>query len=219
MESMGKVGHEGVPESKREIPPVTRFIIDVSRTVGAKNVESGEVSEIYDIGMSRNDADASASYYSLSDLSRTGQLDILIRSGDGTKRIDLPEDMIGRIATFIREDHAREGSFDCTSFIHFVNGIRYEFGRFIPEKWDMSPFDERAAVPGDSVMTAKDPEHSVVAHFALYLGEGLYLSKFGVIGKLAVTTLENMRKAFPGEYMFHIRPNEENAMRNADEAS
>jgi hypothetical protein len=164
------------------------------------------VSTIYDIGMSRRGTDTPASYYGLSDLSRTGKLEILIRFEGVTEKVDLPKEMLGRIATFIWEDYGKEGKFDCASFVHFANGITYEFGRFIPEKWDFFDFDEPTLVSGDSVMTTKDSEHTDIAHFALYLSGGLYLSGFGEGGKLAATTMDEMKKAFPGEHVFRMRP-------------
>ncbi len=216
MESTRGIEQRRAQEPGHEHIPVTKFIIDLTNPVEAENTESGAVSTIYDIGMSRKGGDASASYYGLSDLSRTEKLEIFIRSEDGTERVALPEDMLERVAAFIREDHAREEEADCSSFVHFVNGIRYEFGRFIPEKWEISDFDEQALVPGDSVMTAADPEHTDIAHFALYLGRGLYLSRFGENGKLTVAMMDEMKKAFSGEYVFHLRPKDAETVRSIE---
>lgn len=216
MESTRGIEQRRAQEPGHEHIPVTRFIIDLTNPVEAENTESGAESTIYNIGMSRKGGDASASYYGLSDLSRTEKLEIFIRSEDGTEQVALPEDMLERVAAFIREDHAREEEADCSSFVHFVNDIRYEFGQFIPEKWEISDFDEQASVPGDAVMISRDPEHADVTHFALYLGEGLYLSKFGIGGKLIATTMEAMNGMYEGNHAFLIRPRNPDVQENAE---
>ncbi len=200
-----KPGQES--EIKRNSRPATRFIIEKGKKHDAENLDSGRMFKIYQIRVGRHNPNGSADYYKLSDLSNTDQIEISMRDQSGTRDINLPEEILGKIAAFIREDHRREGKFDCSSFVHFANGIPYEFGSLVISKWDVSDFDESQLLPGDSVMISKDPEHTDVTHLALYLGEGLYLSKFGNGGKLIVTTMRNMKKAFEGKYVFRIQPN------------
>ncbi|NTW46264.1 MAG: C40 family peptidase [Candidatus Moranbacteria bacterium] len=193
-------------EAERNHRPATRFIIEKGKKHDAENQDSGSLFKVHQIRVGRNNPDGSASYYKLSDLSNTDRIEISMRDRNGTRDIDLPEEMLGKIAAFIREDHRREGKFDCSSFVHLANGIPHEFGSMVISKWDVSDFDEGTLAPGDSVMISKDREHMNVTHLALYLGEGLYLSKFGNAGKLIVATMKNMKKAFEGKYAFHIRP-------------
>ncbi len=204
----GFPNNENVPELKRESEPVTRFVIDTSRPIKVRDGDSEDTFTVYDIGMGRGLPDGAASYYALNNLSKTKKLEIVIAIKDVLKIVELPEAMLERIATFIQEDHKREGKFDCGSFVHFANGIDYEFSQFFIGKWDITDFDEQNMVSGDSIMISKDPEHMNVTHLAIYLGDGLYLSKFGVGGKLIATTMDEMKKGFAGQYAFKMRPNE-----------
>ena len=43
-------------------------------------------------------------------------------------------------------------------------------------------------------------------HYAVYLGQGLYISKFGYIGPLIVTSLEAMKYAYDADQIWIIRP-------------
>ena len=45
-----------------------------------------------------------------------------------------------------------------------------------------------------------------ITHLAVYLGEGLYLSKFGTFGGLIVTTLRGMKMGFGGTKTWLTRP-------------
>ena len=131
-----------------------------------------------------------------------------IRGEDGREeQINLPRSLKVRLQEYLSWGPDRR-PFDCGSFVHFLYHLPYRPGNFNSLKWEIrSLVDERQLKAGDAILlsdSSEDPNRPV--HFAIYLAHGLYLSKFGNIGGLIVTDLEQMRVGFGGTKAFRILP-------------
>ncbi len=61
--------------------------------------------------------------------------------------------------------------------------------------------------PGDTIFISRvNTPYQGITHFAIYIGYGLYLSKFGNLGRLIVTSLNEMKKGFGGNFVFSAIP-------------
>lgn len=215
---MSEIGFESsTKDTGQEIDDVidekaTKLIIEREDGI-AENSDSQQRFEVKLLNLGRSQIDKPYSYYRLSNLSRTDSVQVLMRTDQGLKNIHLPEQMLSNIARFIREDSKpREERFDCGSFAHFINDIPYQFSNYRAESWDMRLLnDENNLKPGDTIALTKtdnpnDFSDGDITHFAIYLGDSLYLSKFGSKGKLIVANLEEMKKGFGGDYFFQANP-------------
>ena len=189
---------------------MTKFIIE-KEDVRAINMSNEVQFATKNFTVGRNNTIQPFDFYKISNLSNTQGVEVVMRSGTGLERIDLPDEMLKRIAQYIRDESGEPlKDFDCASFAHYVSGVPYEFGNFDPQKWNVHPLpDESNFKPGDIVMivSTDNPssfEANKIVHFAVYLNSGLYISKFGRTGKLIVASLEEMKKGFQGNYAYQV---------------
>lgn len=192
------------PEVSHE--PVTRLIIEKDAVERATNESSGKGFQVNAISISRSDQNQGYDYYRLKDLSNTKFLSVFLREQDQTKEVALPEVMLERMAYYMANKAKMKGPFDCVSFAHMINGIPYEFGKYNSANWEMTPFNGYLNV-GDTISICNsDSESRRDNHFAIYVGDGLYLSKFGGPGPLIVTDLTEMKKGFDGDLVYKMKP-------------
>lgn len=192
-------------------PQTTRLIIEPSSNMIGNRVDTGKKFLIKGITLGRSNREGSISYYRLSDMSKTTSVEVLMRAGERLENVSLPENILKNIAQYLRENPSEKGSFDCFSFVHYVNGIPYVFGEFRFKPWDIRHLTHTKNLnPGDTIFIAKSrwPKNTDITHFGIYLNNGLFISKFGDLGKLIVTDLEQMKKAFGGRHIFQARPKE-----------
>lgn len=102
--------------------------------------------------------------------------------------------------------------FDCGDFVTYL----LEMKRSIYRAPLLSPrlrkvTDASSVPPGEVVFVSSSaaPRKDDITHFALSLGEGLYLSKFGKGGKLRVTNLEQMKHFYSGRAVYRHLPSSE----------
>lgn len=203
------------PSEQSPIKPTpTRLIIEQASSLKALNTSPifGRRFNVKDITLGRSRLEGSFSYYRLSNLSKTESVEVLMRTGSEIKKIDLPQIMLERIASFLKRGQKKDEKFDGGSFVHYVSNIPYNLGAFHSKDWDVSrfvnisKFTEEQLKAGDIIMISKDDYHQQITYYGIYLGEGLYLSKFGNKGKLIVANLKEMRKSFGGKNVFQIKP-------------
>ena len=117
--------------------------------------------------------------------------------------LPLPEKVKKQILKYFNSGYS--GPCDCNCFAHYVNEVDFEFGRLKNSSWITSEISTEAILsPGDTIMIGKSENE--ITHLAVYLGEGLYLSKFGTFGGLIVTTLRGMKMGFGGTKTWLTRP-------------
>ena len=193
-------------------PPITHFIVEEHKHLQTKNNSNGVVFPVRDITVGRSRREGTLSYYQLSDLSNTGPLTISIGNVAGIEDAGLPQDMLIRMAQYIRQKHIipmMGRPFDCLSFAHYANGIRYQYPIFDPERWIISKLDSADVLKaGDTIFLSEstNPENYRVTHFAIYIGHALFISKFGSSGPLIATGLPEMQQCFGGEHIFQSQP-------------
>jgi hypothetical protein len=202
-----------VSRSVNNILKPTKLII-TQEEGKALNQSDGSIFNTKDLKISRTQPwENLPPYYKFSDLSKTSDIEILLETEKGLEEINLPKKMLDNIAKFLREDSKpRNHKFDCSSFAHFVNDIPYEFSNFFHHKWEIKLIkDKKNLNSGDTIFISEseDLDDLKITHFAIYLGNNLYISKFGNAGKLMVTNLEEMKKGFGGRFCFQAIPRKE----------
>ncbi len=114
------------------------------------------------------------------------------------KTIAFPEAMRSNFVTFLKSyqkgDGRHSGRYDCVEFaVEMATGREHAQSTCIATA---AAYDEKKAVGGEVVYLVTQEKH-VQRHVAVYLGHQCYLSKFGADGPLAITTLTEMKKAYP----------------------
>lgn len=81
-----------------------------------------------------------------------------------------------------------QSRFDCCSFVYYILNIP------CCSKHNISPIKESQATPGTIVYMNSKKSNNF--HYGLYLGDGVYLSKFGNLGPFMFNDFKNLSKAF-----------------------
>lgn len=124
-------------------------------------------------------------------------VDILLEKENGSyQTVALPSDMQARLFDYLSSPP--EGKFDCGCFIQQMYGQQ-----ITPETFDFSQFKKEeylhpaAVAIGDSLVMY-DNRTKAPVHFALSLGNNLYLFKIGwrASQQLTVATFESMREIY-----------------------
>lgn len=150
-------------------------------------------------------------FYRISNLSRTESVEVIAKDREGLSQIDFSEEMLAKLAQYLREECEREGKFDCFSFVHHMHGIPYEHGRFDAGKWNTSELSNQIKV-GDVVFLSKVKGSLAgedVAHCAIFLGKeggNFFISKYGQTGSLIVSSLVDMKDLYEANYFYKGTP-------------
>jgi len=139
----------------------------------------------------------------------------LYSAGEGGKRksIDLPELMKVKLVEYIRNggppkellNGASECRFDCNSFVHYVTGVSYEYGKFSTDSWTVARIDDQNPIQvGDVILIGYSPKE--INHVAINIGDDLYISKFGASGPVLVTDLTTLQMAYGGLGLLSAKP-------------
>jgi hypothetical protein len=101
-------------------------------------------------------------------------------------------------------DHTNPSvTYDCFSFVHEMNSVPIT-DKLDERKWDFLPInDPNSLKPGDAILITN--KRMKIVHYALYLQNGLYLSKFGP-SKLIVADRHNLSLGFEGTNACQIVP-------------
>jgi len=132
------------------------------------------------------------------------RLDLSVETDRGRRTVNLPEEMNARILNYLRLGHPCL-PFDCSSFVHYMNGVDFHFGEFDDRRWVVETLtDEGLLKEGDTILLGHN--RKTFTHGAIYLGDGLYLSKFGPDGPLIITDVPAMKIGFGGNEVFRSYP-------------
>jgi hypothetical protein len=119
---------------------------------------------------------------------------------DEYHNLPLPENISQRLLEYLNYGPSSK-PFDCASFVHFIHKRPYLYGSYDENKWDCADFDSpRDLSPGTAVIVWKetDGQPPEAVHFGLYLGNAVFLWKFGPRIGLFVSDLDSMQEAFGG---------------------
>ena len=132
------------------------------------------------------------------------ELRIQIKTPNGWSTLQIPKEADDRILKYIAEGSGRSQC-DCNCFGHFVANVPFAFGTTKPSDWNHQLLESEGQLsPGDVLFMLK-PDNQI-SHVVVYLGEGLYLSKLGVDGNLAVTNFKEIAYAYEAESAYFARP-------------
>jgi cell wall-associated NlpC family hydrolase len=83
--------------------------------------------------------------------------------------------------------------------------VPFEFGKFNSKFWKIeTAFNEDVIQPGDTILIGYSKEE--LNHFAVALGRGLYISKFGVDGPVLITTFATLQYTYGGFLVARAKP-------------
>ena len=139
-------------------------------------------------------------------------LEINIYTPIGQSQLDIPEAVTQRLLSFLERGPVPYNFCDCHCFGAFLGGLPYPHGsrngELIPAQFPgvkRTQINSEAVLkPGDVVLLAEtiDENSYKTNHTAVYLGEGLYISKLGGTGGFVVTNLTEISKAYNTDIMF-----------------
>lgn len=175
---------------------VTKVVVEAQNMLSAHNSENNTYFTIRNIlvGRRRNPV---VSYYQAGNLGNISDVELFIQDQEELIPDLLPTAMTQRFAQIIRGDFAANPRFDCGYFAHHLAGIPYNGLLLDQDKWDFRPFQEQEPInSGDTLLMTTT--WGQITHMAIYLKNGLYVSKFGRSGGVIVTSLDQMQKGFGG---------------------
>lgn len=179
-------------------PQYVRLIIHPGRIKGC-NQRTTAVAELQDAGVETEGRRTSLfEHQQFNDL-EFPFLDIIIESADGTSlSVCLPDDLSQRLLDYL-VNGCPENVEDCRTFVQYMYGLPIIRNFFRFKGADRHEYEPGEALwPGDIVRIYDGRVIQSDRHFAIYLANGLFLSKGGEQGPLIVADLENMKKAFGG---------------------
>ena len=121
------------------------------------------------------------------DLSGLAEIELVIKEGAMEKSVSWPYMDLENLKNFFR---GKEVS-NCAGLVNLIKGNDLADFRLPENDWVL--IEDNPPIAGDVIVLSKDADSSEADHYAVYLGENLYLSKYGAIEKLIVVTLEEMK--------------------------
>lgn len=194
---------------------LTKLVIDKQIDAIATNSDSKVDFKVRDIYMSRNLLNKGYALYRITDLSNTVGIEIYLKDGKNFNKVSLPTTMTEYIAQFVKEMHKKRSDYDCGAFVHAAFGLTSDKSRDRSKSvinmsdWELSSYSPNKITPGDAILIKnvskkyKDIEHTN-RHYAIYLGDGLFLSKFGTSGTLIACTIDEMKSGFDGNDVYKM---------------
>lgn len=199
-----------------------------SNTFPSHNVESYQAL----IGRHR---EPTLPFYEFKDLSRTNVVDIELVLEDGSiSSVELNQEILNRLGRFIADRPQEDVPiFDCISFAHYVHGIPFTHPYIVATNWIVEEIktDELNQLrPGDILamankiepsryrkfylwMTRRDPNntdhhYNDIRHFAMYLGNEVFVSKLGQYEPIVFNSLAQLHKTYETSYQLSFEPNQ-----------
>lgn len=124
--------------------------------------------------------------------------------------INIPSDYNKRLFKYFKLDICHNTNnfkgFDCYAFISLIANVKY-----FPKSPEFTYEKKEPSVGDFIVLTVNDSLPDSIKHWALYLGNNRYLSKFGRSGEgaqslLEIMDLKSMKTLYQCEFMFIAKP-------------
>lgn len=131
----------------------------------------------------------------------------------------LPQRISDAILSFLVVDPSKTyKEFNCRSFAHWVNQLDFKHGEYRPSNWNFGkPVDtedhkeilslEKSLTPGETILLESTALVTTTSlpYWAIYLGEGLYITKFGFADELGVATLKELARLYGSSQVRAVR--------------
>ncbi len=149
--------------------------------------------------------DLSAENPVLSAISKRAHVEVIVVSNDGSRReLELPGGLKKSLREYIRAGGPPTKPFNCNCFVHLMNGLPYDYTYFRSRLWHLETvIDEMALAVGDTIVLGYS--YAEIKHVAIYLGQGLYISKMGD-GPVLVTDFSTLQLGYGGFMLGRGRP-------------
>lgn len=157
-------------------------------------------------------------------ISENANLYFFAATQDGSRRsMEVPIWLRDNLRNYIRNGPPTK-PFDCNCFAHLLNDVSYTFGKFSTRVFSLHQVpDESVLRAGDTILLGYSRHE--ITHVAVALGDGLFISKFGVTGPVLVTNFPTLQLTYGGmpiarvEKVIEERGSTLSASGNADLAS
>lgn len=199
----------------------TKLIVE-RETFTGKVSGNPEEMQLRKLAVGRTNVRKPPYFFQLDNLSRTKRVQVLMRNEGGLKEVPLPEEMLEKLAEYLRSSlNKSPEEFDCAAFVNYMHGIPYTPGSFEPGRWDIVPLSVDMALHIGEIVFIADTQGQTltnalqIQHYAIYIGDDLYLSQFGIGMKLIVASLEEMKKGYACDSAFLLLPREKTGTGNS----
>ncbi len=145
---------------------------------------------------------------------KINDLKIFSHYNDEVFELPIPPEDRRNIIVYLRDGEPFP-DFDCKHFLHdikWMNSIENLYGsRLNASQWRLSKKNPSKLVPGECVMLVSElhPNHlraEDIQHYAYYLWDGLYISKFWRDWGICITSLEKMHEFFWTKEFLCMKP-------------
>jgi hypothetical protein len=183
----------------RESKPASRVVIEITdKKLPGFSEETSDVLRVPIVNIRVGNEEIQLKDLEPLPIADDARVFIFARGADGRRRsLDVPVWIRERLRDYLRLGGPPTAPFDCNCFAHWMNGVPFEFGHMKSKPWSFDlVMDESLVLPGDTVLLGYGFEE--VKHVAVSLGDGLFISKFGVDGPVLITSFATLQLAYGG---------------------
>lgn len=124
--------------------------------------------------------------------------------------IKIPERLEKKLLEYLKKPYI-DLNFDCSSFVHFLKWVNYVSPNFYHDLWEFTKFEQSLINSWDIIIIFENHDNKTwnvywIKHFAVYLWEWMYLSKFWSIWNLIISSLDDMINLFWWNEIYIITP-------------
>lgn len=161
--------------------------------------------------------DARLDANSFTSLPNIGALEVYMRDVGEPVKLEMPDELLERLAAYLRDIGENAKDFDCGKFAHYLHNVEYTFDKMVPltRDWELEAASKEwmrptNLAPGDAIVLLEQVGGALsINHFAIYLGADVFLSQSGKGGKLMAAPLSTMRDVYGATLWAKIVPHED----------
>ncbi len=161
-------------------------------------------------------------FYDLRNLKNTHDVEVWMDKNKNLQKLHLPQKVLDAISSYIRLQSEDDNiQIDCFAFSCMAEGLSIPERRFekdggyrrkemTMDRWEIDPSQDLK--PGDMFfmyirrgLDTEDPTDTFM-HSAIYIGQDLYVSVYGLEGELTFSTLEDMKRDFKVTNVVKVKP-------------
>ncbi len=141
---------------------------------------------------------------------KINNLIIEIKEDNSSRELKIPQNIKSKLIKYL-QDWPSDNPFDCWSFAHFINGINYNRPNLKIKDRTVKDFDQDIK-PWETITISdwynQDTwKYENITHFAIYIWEWLYISKFWNLWWIIIANVDEMKKLFWGSKIHKVFPN------------
>lgn len=137
-------------------------------------------------------------------------LGIFLKKDDNICEIPINPAIRNNLLTLLKAKKQLPEKFCCMDFVNFLYGKYRDLNKLSFSDWNIEYLtDINTLLPEQVFMISRSANPELFTHFAVYLGQGKYLSQFNNSGPVLITDIDAFFWAYDGDYLFRLTAKEQ----------